>query len=158
MIDLEDSKTGRSIRPIGAPARTALKRLLENPLDEEWLFPDEKGKGPYQGLTKAWGSIRKLAKLPAEVTPHTLRHSFATAAGELGYSTSTIAALLGHRAANVTERYVHRRVDRAVIVAADTVSGHIEKLLAGQAGNTRPRSGEVGSFPGAGPDESAASA
>ena len=36
----------------------------------------------------------KLTHL-ADVTPHTLRHTFASVAGDLGFSELTIAALLG---------------------------------------------------------------
>ena len=40
------------------------------------------------------------------VTPHVLRHSFASVAGDLGYSELTIAALLGHAGGSVTAGYV----------------------------------------------------
>lgn len=63
-------------------------------------------------------------------------------AGELGYSTSTIATLLGHKAANVTERYVHRRIDRGVLAAADNVSRHVEAAM------TKKPSAKVVAFPG----------
>jgi hypothetical protein len=37
--------------------------------------------------------ISKLGGLPADITPHVLRHSFAGLAGDIGYSEPTIAAL-----------------------------------------------------------------
>ena len=46
-------------------------------------------------------------KLPLDVTPHTLRHSFASVAADLGYSELTIASLLGHKKASVTSKYAH---------------------------------------------------
>ena len=63
----------------------------------------------------------------ADITPHTLRHTFASVAGDLGFSELTIAALLGHAARGVTQRYVH--IDGALRVAADKVSDAIEVLL-----------------------------
>ena len=63
----------------------------------------------------------------ADVTPHTLRHTFASVAGDLGFSELTIAALLGHAARGATQRYVH--IDEALRVAADKVSDAIELLL-----------------------------
>ena len=63
----------------------------------------------------------------ADITPHTLRHTFASVAGDLGFSELTIAALLGHAARGVTQRYVH--IDEALRVAADKVSDAIEVLL-----------------------------
>ena len=64
-----------------------------------------------------------------EVTPHVLRHTFASVAGDLGFSELTIAGLLGHSARGVTQGYVH--LDTALIVAADRVSAEIAKLLDG---------------------------
>ena len=63
----------------------------------------------------------------ADITPHTLRHTFASVAGDLGFSELTIAALLGHAARGVTQRYVH--IDEALRVAADKVSDAIGVLL-----------------------------
>ena len=48
------------------------------------------------------------------VTPHTLRHTFGSVAGDLGHSELTIAALLGHKARTVTQGYVH--IDEATPV------------------------------------------
>ena len=69
----------------------------------------------------------------ADVTPHTLRHTFASVAGDLGFSELTIAALLGHAARGVTQRYIH--IDEALRVAADKVSSEIAALLDGQKSN-----------------------
>ncbi len=133
LLDLEDTKTGRSIRPLGGPARTLLRNLTEKPLHTERLFSDETGEGFYQGYGRCWTKIRTLADLPSDITPHVLRHSFATMAGDLGFSTSTIASLLGHKAANITELYVHRRVDSVLVGAADKVAARIEAMLCGGA-------------------------
>jgi len=50
--------------------------------------------------------------------------------------------LSGHKAGNVTERYVHRRIDRSLLAAADKVSGQIEAAM------TKKASGKVIAFPG----------
>jgi integrase len=63
------------------------------------------------------------------VTPHTLRHSFATTANTLGCSEPTIAAMLGHSRGTMTSRYVHV-VDTTLLAAADRVSGAIAHALA----------------------------
>jgi integrase len=67
------------------------------------------------------------------VTPHVLRHTFASIAAELGFSELTIAGLLGHAAQGVTQRYVH--LDAALILAANRVSQHIAELLDCERGN-----------------------
>jgi len=78
-------------------------------------------------MPRAWKRIAARAKLD-DVTPHTLRHSFASVAGDLGYSESTIAALLGHAAGSVTSRYVHH-LDSVLIAAADNVANEILKMM-----------------------------
>jgi integrase len=57
----------------------------------------------------------------ANVTPHVLRHSFASIANDLGFTEITIAALVGHAKGSVTSKYIHTR-DTALIMAADKIS------------------------------------
>jgi site-specific recombinase XerD len=64
------------------------------------------------------------------VTPHVLRHTFASIAGELGFSELTIRAMLGHGARGSTQNYVH--IDEALRLAVDKVSRQIADLLAGR--------------------------
>jgi hypothetical protein len=66
----------------------------------------------------------------AGITPHVLRHSYASMANDLGFTESTVAALLGHAQGTVTSRYIHT-VDTALIMAADAVAGYIQGLLDG---------------------------
>jgi hypothetical protein len=68
----------------------------------------------------------------ADVTPHVLRHSFASIANDLGFTEVTIAALVGHSKGSVTSKYIHT-LDTALIMAADTISGYIQGLLDGVA-------------------------
>jgi len=63
------------------------------------------------------------------MTLHTLRHSFASIANELGYTESTIAAMLGHSLGSTTSRYVHH-LDTVLIAAAGQVSQRIEAAMA----------------------------
>ena len=62
------------------------------------------------------------------MTPHTLRHSFASVAADLGCSEPTIAALVGHTGRSVTSRYVHA-ADAVLLAAADAVANRITELL-----------------------------
>jgi integrase len=94
-----------------------------------WVFPPEIAgrKMPYGGLKGAWRVAMAKAGLE-EVTPHTLRHSFASVAGDLGFSESTIGAMLGHAAGTVTGRYTHH-LDAVLIAAADKVAAQIDSFL-----------------------------
>ena len=61
------------------------------------------------GFPSLFARIAQAGGLPPDVTPHVLRHSFASLAGDLGYSEPTIAALIGHQGRSVTSRYVRTR-------------------------------------------------
>lgn len=81
------------------------------------------------GLPKHW--LKIVARTPlAKITPHVLRHSFASVANDLGFTESTVAALLGHAQGSVTSRYI-QAVGSALVMAADTVAGYIQALLDG---------------------------
>ena len=60
--------------------------------------------------------------------PHTLRHSFASLAGDMGYSEPTIGALIGHKGQSITSRYVHT-ADAVLLAAADAVSDRTLALM-----------------------------
>jgi integrase len=69
------------------------------------------------------------------VTAHTLRHTFSSVAGDMGYSELTIAALLGHGKRGVTQGYIH--IEEGLREAADKVSAKIADLLDGRASSVR---------------------
>jgi Phage integrase family len=77
----------------------------------------------------ATGRIPKLGDLPADITPHVLRHSFASLAADLGYNEPTIASLIGHKTHSITSRYVHS-ADAVLLAAADVVANATMKLMA----------------------------
>ena len=128
MLRLADTKEGYSIRPLGQAAVDLLARLPHHP-KSELIFASGPDGGAYAGLRDAWDRIIARAKLKG-VTPHTLRHSFATTANTLGCSEPTIAAMLGHSRGTMTSRYVHV-VDATLLAAADRVAGAIAHALGG---------------------------
>ncbi len=73
----------------------------------EWLFPgqDRRRHLDRRALVKICAAVARRACLRKKVTPHTLRHSFATHLLESGTDIRTIQALLGHRSLRTTALY-----------------------------------------------------
>ena len=61
------------------------------------------------GFPSLFDRIAKAGELPADVTPHVLRHSFASLANDLGYSEATIGMLIGHKGSGSTARGLSRK-------------------------------------------------
>lgn len=133
-VILADTKTGRSIRPLSRAACDVLC-ALERHADDALVFPATRGDGPMSGFRKLWDRIAKLGDLPADLTPHVLRHSFASLAADLGYSEPTIGTLIGHKGQSITSRYVHS-ADAVLLAAADAVANEAVKRMGGATGAT----------------------
>jgi integrase len=125
---LPDTKTGKSMRPLSGAACDLLraqKRTSDNPL----IFPATRGKGFMVGFKKFVRRIVADAGLPADITPHVLRHSFASLASDIGYSEATIGSLIGHKGHTITSRYVHS-ADSVLLAAADAIANRTAELMA----------------------------
>jgi integrase len=93
------------------------------------VFPAARGNGHIVDVKVFREAVRRAGL--EGITPHSLRHGFASVALELGYSELTIAGLLGHRVGTVTARYTHH-VDRALVTVANRVSATIAARMAGK--------------------------
>jgi integrase/recombinase XerD len=76
-----------------------------------WLFPGQSNERPMCGtvVQKACKAAARQAGLNKAITPHSLRHSFATGLLEAGVDLLTIGQLLGHRSFSSTLIYLHVR-------------------------------------------------
>jgi integrase len=129
-VRLEDTKTGRSVRPLSHAACDVLKTMegfKDLGFAQGLVFPSTKG-GVQTGFRDSWVKIAALAQLPKDVTPHVLRHTFASVAGDLGRSEYTIANLLGHKGKSITAGYVHL-ADPLLLKEADIVADRIVELM-----------------------------
>ncbi len=124
---LPETKTGRSVRPL-SHAACDLLAALPRMGDGRLVFPATRGDGVMAGFKGFARRILAIASLPRDITPHILRHSFASTAADLGHSELAIASLLGHRLGSVTARYTHA-ADSVLLAAADAVARRILDLM-----------------------------
>jgi integrase/recombinase XerD len=101
--------------PIGQAACRALRKYLEGrrrPLApgsyESTLFLGRTGKGiTRQGFWKILKKIAQEAGIHRRITPHMLRHSFATHLLERGADLRSVQSMLGHADISTTQVYTH---------------------------------------------------
>ncbi len=125
-LDLEEGWTrvlGKGAKerlvPLGADARLAVRRYLrelrprlDRGRSRGCLFLNHRG-GPLSRMG-VWKILRRYVErtgISKRVTPHTLRHSFATHLLEGGADLASVQEMLGHADISTTEIYTH--VDRA---------------------------------------------
>jgi integrase len=93
---LGDTKSGMSVRPL---SKIAVEIIEAQPKSDDFVFSYERG----QPVSNLRPHFLKL-EMPGDVSPHTLRHSFASLAADMGHSDNTIASLLGHSRGTITSR------------------------------------------------------
>jgi integrase len=120
IVTLEDTKSGASVRPLSNVSIEIIKRQKQS--GTPYVFDHGQGK-PIVDLRHNWSKL----EMPKDVTPHILRHSFASLAADSGLPDHTISRLLGHSQKSVTSRYIH--MERALIEASDIVASATLKLL-----------------------------
>ena len=111
------------LAPLNDTARTAIKAYLEvrkaflskGDRDNPWLFPS-RGKGG-RLTTRRFAQLLDEAAAgagidPARVSPHVLRHAFATHLLEGGADLRVVQTLLGHADIATTQIYTHVAEDR----------------------------------------------
>ena len=118
LIRVEDGKGGKDrYTLLSSTLLRYLREYYKLWKPEKYLF-EGPGKRQYSG--KSVGQIvtkaAKKAGIRKPVTPHTLRHSFATHLLEQGTDLRYIQSLLGHSSSKTTEIYTHIAVNRFKVI------------------------------------------
>jgi integrase len=118
IANLEDTKSGKSIRPLSLEV---IKLIEAQPRNGPYVF-EYRGR-PLINLNQHFARLG----MDKEVTPHVLRHSYASLSADLGLADSTIARLLGHSQSSITSRYIH--MEKSLIEASDLVANETLRLM-----------------------------
>jgi len=98
----------RASQSVAEYVSEARPQIVINRPDENALFLNVRGERlTRQGLWQILKGYARDAKIEAEVTPHTLRHSFATHMLNGGADLRLVQELLGHANISTTQVYTH---------------------------------------------------
>lgn len=91
-----------------------MHRQKNNPNSGIFVFSSAAGTPlARRNIWRAFTQTLDKAKITASVTPHSMRHSFATRLLEKGADIKTISEILGHKSIQITlDIYSHISVDK----------------------------------------------
>jgi hypothetical protein len=140
LLELGQTKTGRSVRPLSPEALAVLTgcpRVVGSP----YVFPSPRDpRRPLAGLARLWDAVRHAAGLAgadgAPVRLHDLRHTAASMMLQGGASLAEVGRALGHASSAATARYAFisdAGAQRAAAVLGAAVTAAAADLGAGPA-------------------------
>lgn len=130
MVSVRGKGGKERLIPVGRPALEAVKNWLPfrkqlvfarakrgRPVEKKALFLNGRGgrltSRSVERMVRQYGERAGIMQI---VTPHSLRHSFATHLLEMGADLRSVQELLGHSSLSTTQRYTHLTLDHLIDV------------------------------------------
>lgn len=125
MVRVSGKGKKERIVPFGSAAAEALNRYFPQrlelmaacaargklPANEALFLNSRAGRITSRSVERMVNEYGLRAQITATVTPHALRHSFATHLLEMGADLRTVQELLGHVSLSTTQKYTHLNMD-----------------------------------------------
>jgi site-specific recombinase XerD len=114
--------------PLPQPVLAELRSLWKTHRDKRWLFPSPRQEGPISryALWLTFKQAVRAAGITRRITPHSLRHSYATRLLESGVDIRVVQILLGHARIGTTAIYTHLTEPTRA-----SLKGILDKLMTG---------------------------
>jgi tyrosine recombinase XerC len=109
LVKVRGKGSKERIVPFGSKAEEAIRAYLDiRSSEEDALFVNYRGQRiTVRSVRRLFNAYVRAASLRAGISPHTLRHSFATHLLNAGADLRVIQELLGHASLSTTQKYTH---------------------------------------------------
>jgi len=103
--------------PLGSKASFAIKTYLSQRLDlkpkDDYLFVNSRGgRLTTRSIDRIIKKYATISGIPKNISPHVLRHTFATHLLGGGADLRAIQEMLGHKSLSTTQRYTHTSIEK----------------------------------------------